>query len=135
MFYCVGSINQGTISPLLNSLKVGDVSNVFNFAPFPLRSDAVQMLFLVKYATVKGCRLVKRLQFDDVCDGQLISESPQLKISSKPLLIPELDDVKYNTYALLRTFFSSLTVLNLFADNLFADDGFQQRSTAAAGYI
>ena len=130
MFYCVGSISHGTISPLLSSLKVGDVSNVLNFAPFPLRSDAVQMLFLVKYAKVKGCRPVKRLQFDDVCDGQLISESPPLIKSSKPLLIPELNDVEYNTYALLRTYFSSLTVLNLFADNVF-----QQRSTAAAGYI
>ena len=87
------------IIPLLSSLKVGDLSNVLNLAPFPLRSDAVQMLFLVQYATVKGCRPVKRLQFDDVSDGQLISESPPppLKKSSKPLLIPELDDVKYNT--------------------------------------
>ena len=81
-------------------LNVGDLSNMLNFAPLPLRSDAVQILFLVKYATVKGCRPVKRLQYDDVCDGQLISDSPPLKKSSKPLLIPELEDVKYNTYVL-----------------------------------
>ena len=73
---------------------------MLNFAPLPLRSDAVQILFLVKNATVKGCRPVKRLQYDDVCDGQLISDSPPLKKSSKPLLIPELEDVKYNTYVL-----------------------------------
>ena len=74
---------------------------MLNFAPLPLRSDAVQILFLVKYATVKGCRPVKRLQYDDVCDGQLISDPPpHLKKSSKPLLIPELEDVKYNTYVL-----------------------------------
>ena len=91
-------ISQGTINPLLSSLKVGDLSNMLNFAPLPLRSDAVQILFLVKNATVKGCRPVKRLQYDDVCDGQLISDSPSLKKSSKPLLIPELEDVKYNTY-------------------------------------
>ena len=57
---------------------------------------------------------VKRLQYDDVCGGQLISEShplPHIKKSSKsetskPLLIPELEDVKYNTYkiALIVTF-------------------------------
>ena len=70
------SISQGMISPLLSSLKVGDLSNMLNFAPLPLRSDAVQILFLVKNATVKGCSPVKRLQYDDVCDGQLISDSP-----------------------------------------------------------
>ena len=91
------TIGQGTISPLLSSLKVEDLSNMLNFAPLPLRSDAVQILFLVKYATVKGCRPVKRVQYDDVCDGQLISDSPPLKKSSKPLLIPELENVEYNT--------------------------------------
>ena len=40
---------------------------------------------------------MKRLQYDDVCDGQVISD---LKKSGKPLLIPELEDVKYNTYVL-----------------------------------
>ena len=55
-------ISQGTISRLLSSLKVGDLSNMLNFAPLPLRSDAVQILFLIKYAKVKGCRPVKRLQ-------------------------------------------------------------------------
>ena len=68
---------------MLSSLKVGDLSNMLNFAPLPLRSDAVP---------------VKRLQYDDVCDGQLILDSPLIKKSSKPLLIPELEDVKYNTY-------------------------------------
>ena len=92
------SISQlGTISPLLSSLKVEDLSNMLNFAPLPLRSDAVQILFLVKYATVKGCRPVKRVQYDDVCDDQLISDSPTLKKSSKPLLVPELENVEYNT--------------------------------------
>ena len=104
------SISQGTINPLLSSLKVGDFSNMLNFAALPLRSDAVQILFLVKYATVKGFRPVKKLQYDGVCDGQLISDSPPLppphpnppplKKSIKPLLIPELEDVKYNTYVL-----------------------------------
>ena len=66
---------------------------MLNFAALPLWSDAVQILFLVKYATVKGVRPVKKLQYDGVCDGQLISDSPRLKKSSKPLLIPELEDV------------------------------------------
>ena len=73
---------------------------MLNFASLPLRSDVVQILFLVKYATVKGYRPVKRLQYDDVCNGQVISDSSPLKRSGKPLLIPELEDVKYNTYVL-----------------------------------
>ena len=31
---CVRSISQGTISSLLSSLKVGDLSNMLNFAQF-----------------------------------------------------------------------------------------------------
>ena len=65
------------ISPLLSSLKVGELSNMLNFAPLPLRLDAVQILFLVKNATVEGWIPVKRLQYDDVCDGQLIYNAPQ----------------------------------------------------------
>ena len=93
-------ISQGTINPLLSSLKVGDLSNMLNSAPLSLRSDAVQILFLVKNLMVNGCRPVKRLQYDDVCDCQLISDSSPLKKSSKPLPIPELEDVKYNTYVI-----------------------------------
>ena len=67
---------------MLSSLKVGDLSNMLNFAPLPLRSDTVQILFLVKYATVN------------------LFQIPPIKKSSKSLLIPELEDVKYNTYVL-----------------------------------
>ena len=65
----MGHISAG-VGLLVISLFCG---NMLNFAPLPLPSDAVQILFLVKYATVKGCRPVKRLQYDDVCNGQLIS--------------------------------------------------------------
>ena len=104
---------------MLSSLKVGDLSNVLNFSPLPLRSDAAKILFLVKYVTVKGCRPVKRLQYDDVWDGQLISDSPHphppLKKSSKTLLIPELEEVKYNSYVLS----SKITLIGTFDGIIF----------------
>ena len=66
---------------------------MLNFTPLPLRSDAVQILFLVKNATVKGCRPVKRLQYDDVCDGQLISDSRMLNIILMFALLGTFDGI------------------------------------------
>ena len=87
---------------------------------------------------------MKRLQYDDVCDGQLISDSSPIKKSSKPLLIPELDAVNYNTYvlsskiALIGTFGGIIFVRgqftcirNPFASAHFTNQCFERRHVGA----